>query len=169
MCCRDDLRPSGPFDQREVETRNDVLVYTTPVLKQNLEVTGPIFAETYVSSSAVDTDITAKLVDVYPDGRAFNITDGILRLRYRDSAELPELLRPDQIYKVKVDLGSTSNVFLAGHRLRLEISSSNYPRLDRNLNVASSPEAGGPFVKATNRIYHDAAHPSSLLLPIIPQ
>ena len=168
MCCRDDLRASGPFDQREVEARNDVLVYTTPVLEQNLEVTGPIVAETYVSSSALDTDITAKLVDVYPDGRAFNITDGILRLRYRDSAELPELLRPDQIYKVKVDLGSTSNVFMAGHRLRLEISSSNYPHFDRNLNVASSPESGGPLVKATNRIYHDAAHPSSLLLPIIP-
>jgi putative CocE/NonD family hydrolase len=168
LCCDNVKRPSGPFDQSTIETRKDVLVYTTPVLPKNLEVTGPLATELYVSSSAVDTDVTAKLVDVYPDGRSFNISEGILRLRYRESLETPKLLEPGHIYKVRVDLGATSNVFLAGHRIRLEISSSNFPNFNRNWNTAANPAYNGATVAAENRIFHDRAHPSVLILPVIP-
>jgi uncharacterized protein len=172
LCCTHDQvtqEPSGAFDQREVEKRNDVLVYTTGAFDKDFEVTGPLTAEIYVSSSAVDTDITAKLVDVWPNGFAQNLADNVQRLRYRNSAEKPELLEPGKIYKVSIDTGATSNVFRAGHRLRLEISSSNFPRFDRNLNTAESPEHGSKFVKAENRIYHDADHPSAIILPVIPE
>jgi hypothetical protein len=125
-------------------------------------------AEIYVSSSAPDTDLTAKLVDVWPNGFAQNLADNIQRLRYRNAAEKPELLQPGKIYKVVIDVGATSNVFRAGHRLRLELSSSNFPRFDRNLNTAESPENGTRFVSAENRIYHDAEHPSAIVLPVIP-
>src|SRR5204863_4389067 len=127
--------PPGPRDQRPAEARNDVLVYSTPILANDLEVTGPITLELYASSSAVDSDFTAKLVDVWPNGFAQNLTEGIIRTRYRDSQEQPELMNPGQIYKFTVDLWATSNVFLKGHRLRLEISSSNFPRFDRNFNT----------------------------------
>jgi putative CocE/NonD family hydrolase len=131
--------PAGPFDQRVVEGRQDVLVYTTSAFPKAFEVTGPVSAELYLSSSAVDTDIVAKLVDVYPDGRAINLSEGILRLRYRNSFERAELMNPGEIYKVVVDLWSTANVFLPGHKLRLEVSSSSFPRFDRNLNTGGSP------------------------------
>jgi uncharacterized protein len=170
LCCSHDQvqDPSGAFDQSEIEKRNDILVYTTSAFDKDFEVTGPLTAEIYVSTSAVDTDITAKLVDVWPNGFAQNLADGVQRLRYRNSADKPELLEPGKIYKVTVDVGATSNVFRAGHRLRLEISSSNFPRFDRNLNTAESPEHGSKFVKAENRIYHDAGHPSAIVLPVIP-
>ncbi len=168
LCCANDKRASGPFDQSTIETRKDVLVYTTPILGEDVEVTGPLAAELYVSSSAVDTDVTGKLVDVYPDGRSFNISEGILRLRYRESPESQKFLEPGQIYKVRVDLGATSNVFLAGHSIRLEISSSNFPNFDRNLNTAANPAYKSASVEATNRIFHDRAHPSVLILPVIP-
>ena len=116
----------------------------------------------------MDTDFTAKLVDVGPDGFARNLTEGIIRARYRDSAEKANLLTPGQAYKFTIDLWSTSNVFLKGHALRLEISSSNFPRFDRNLNTAEQPESGKKYVSATNIIYHDAQHPSALVLPIVP-
>jgi uncharacterized protein len=172
LCCTHDQviqEPSGAFDQREVERRNDVLVYSTESLSQDLEVTGLVGAEVYVSSSAVDTDVTAKLVDVRPDGFAQNLTDNVQRLRYRNSPERPELLEPGKIYKIIFEIGATSNVFRAGHRIRLEISSSNFPRFDRNLNSAASPESGATFVPAENRIYHDAQHPSAIVLPVIPK
>ena len=145
------------------------MVYTTPALQEDMEVTGPISVELYASSSAVDTDFTAKLVDVRPDGYAQNLTDGILRARYRTSQEKPELMQPGNIYKFTIDVWATSNVFLAGHRLRLEISSSNFPQFDRNLNTGEDPERGSRWVKATNSIYHDREHPSALILPLIPR
>lgn len=160
--------PPGPLDQRAVETRPDVLVYTTPAFKQDTEVTGHVTLELYVSSSAVDTDFVGKLIDVAPNGKAENLTDGILRARYRASEEKPELMNPGEVYKLSIDLWSTSNVFLAGHKLRLEIESSNFPRFDRNLNNGLSPETSTSAVKATNVIYHDKAHPSALILPMIP-
>ncbi len=168
LCCDSQhLRP-GPRDQRPNEARNDVLVYSTPAFSQNVEVTGPISLELYAASSAVDTDFTAKLVDVGPDGFAQNLTEGIIRARYRDSQEKADFLTPGQVYKFTIDLWSTSNVFLKGHALRLEISSSNFPRFDRNLNTAEQPESGQQFVSATNVVYHDAQHPSALVLPVVP-
>jgi putative CocE/NonD family hydrolase len=168
LCCDSQHLQPGPRDQRPNEARNDVLVYSTPAFSQNIEVTGPVSVEFYASSSAVDTDFTAKLVDVGPDGFAQNLTEGIIRARYRDSQENAELLKPGQVYKFTIDLWSTSNVFLKGHALRLEISSSNFPRFDRNLNTAEQPELGQQFASATNVIYHDAQHPSALILPIVP-
>lgn len=160
--------PPGPLDQRAIENRPDVLVYTTPAFTKDTEVTGPVTLELYVSSSAVDTDFAGKLVDVRPDGSAENLTEGILRARYRVSMEKPELMNPGQVYKLTINLWSTSNVFLAGHKLRLEIESSNFPRFDRNLNNGLDPETSNSPVKATNVIYHDSKHASALILPIIP-
>jgi putative CocE/NonD family hydrolase len=159
----------GPRDQREVELRDDVLVYSTPVLDQPIEVTGPIQLCLFVSSSARDTDFTGKLVDVFPDGRAMILTEGILRTRYRNSFSVPELLEPDTIYELRLDLWSTANVFLPGHRIRLEVSSSNFPRFDRNSNTGGDLiiETVDQYRPAINRIHHDAQHPSRLILPII--
>ena len=151
-----------------MENREDVLIYSTPALNQDVEVTGPVTLELYVSSLAVDTDFTGKLVDVGPDGFARNVTEGILRTRYRTSREKPELMNPGQIYKLSISLWSTSNVFLVGHRLRLEVSSSNFPRFDRNLNTGENQAESTRLVKAANVVYHDAKHPSSLVLPVVP-
>jgi putative CocE/NonD family hydrolase len=172
LCCAHDQvmqEPSGAFDQDEVEKRDDVLVFTTPAFEKDFEVTGPLTADLFVSSSAPDTDITAKLVDVWPNGFAQNLSDGIQRLRYRESADRADLMEPGKIYKVAIDIGATSNVFRTGHKLRLEVSSSNFPRFDRNLNTEESPERGSKFTKAVNRIYHDAEHPSAIVLPVIPE
>jgi putative CocE/NonD family hydrolase len=160
--------PAGPLDQRSVESRRDVLVYTSAPFAADTEVTGPVSLELYASSSALDTDFTGKLVDVAPDGTAINLTDGILRARYRDSMERASLMNPGETYRLVVDLWSTSNVFLAGHRLRVEVASGNFPRFDRNPNTGASPEAGGPYAKATNVIRHDRDHPSALVVPVVP-
>lgn len=160
--------PAGPHNQSEVEKRNDVLVFTSEELKSELEVTGPVKVILYAASMAEDTDWTAKLVDVHPDGRAFNLCDGIIRARYRQSRDNPSLIKPSQIYRYEIDLWTTSNAFLSGHRIRVEISSSNFPRFDRNLNTSEAFGAGTKPVKATQTIYHDAEHPSHVLLPIIP-
>lgn len=159
----------GPVDQSVVDGREDILCYTTPVLDEPLEVTGHVQLKVFVSSSAVDTDITAKLVDVFPDGRAFNLCDGMLRLRYRDDLSQPAPLTPGEVYEVTVKLGVTSNVFLPGHRLRLDISSSNFPRFDRNTNTGGfiSGESIDEAIVATNRVHHGPAQPSRLILPII--
>src|SRR5262249_40180515 len=133
--CAANQTKEGGIDQSDLETRQDVLVYTTAPLAQGLDVTGPIELTVYLSSSAKDTDLTGKLVDVYPDGRAFNVQEGILRVRYRNSFERPELMAPGQVYPVKIDLHATSNYFGPGHRIRVEISSSNFPRFERNLNT----------------------------------
>jgi len=168
LCCDPHHLPAGPLDQRPAESRDDVLVYSTPAMMSDVEVTGPISLELYATSSAVDTDFTAKLVDVAPDGLAQNLTEGILRARYRNSTENAEMLNPGQVYKFNLDLWSTSNVFRKGHILRLEVSSSNFPRFDRNLNTGEDPEAGQRFVSATNTVLHDSAHPSALILPVVP-
>jgi putative CocE/NonD family hydrolase len=159
---------AGPIDQRPTESRSDVLVYTTPAFAQDTEVTGPVTLELYVSSSAVDTDFTGKLIDVWPNSNAENLIDGILRARYRNSMEKAEFMNPGDTYKLTINLWSTSNVFLAGHKLRVEVSSSNFPRFDRNLNTGEDPESGKRMAKAANVIYHDHEHPSVLILPIVP-
>jgi uncharacterized protein len=160
---------AGPVDQRRVESREDVLCYTTPVLDHPVEVTGHVSLTLFVSSSAVDTDFTGKLVDVFPDGRAIFLTDGILRARYRNSLAQPEPLTPEQVYEVTLDLSVTSNVFLPGHRIRLEVSSSNFPRFDRNTNTGSAvTEDGAEDVRvAVNRVFHGPGRASRLVLPVI--
>jgi hypothetical protein len=168
LCCGAPPPGNGPQDQRPAEARSDVLVFTTPAFTQDMEVTGPIGADLYVSSSAVDTDFTAKLVDVWPNGFAQNLTDGILRMRYRNSNEKPELANPGEIYRITIDMWATSNVFLAGHKLRLEISSSDFPRFDRNLNTGEIQATSTRMAKASNVIFHDKEHPSALILPVIP-
>jgi hypothetical protein len=167
LCCDSWHLAPGPRDQRVVENREDVLVYSTPAFADDTEVTGPISLELFAKSSAVDTDFTAKLVDVAPDGFARNLTEGILRARYRESQERPTLMNPGEVYRFTIDLWSTSNVFLKGHTLRLEVSSSNFPRFDRNLNTGEQASTGRNFVPATNTIYHDAEHPSVLVLPMV--
>ena len=159
----------GPRDQRSVEAREDVLCYSTPILEKPVEVTGPIELVLFVSSSARDTDFAGKLVDVYPDGRAEILTDGILRARYRESFSEPKLMEVGEIYELHLDLWATSNVFKIGHRIRLEVTSSNFPRFDRNTNTGGTieTETEKDFIQALNRISHDAAHPSHLILPII--
>ena len=160
---------AGPRDQRALETRADVLCYTSDVLAADLEVTGPVSLVLHVSSSACDTDFTGKLIDVFPDGRAIILTDGILRARYRKSLSAPALMTPGTVYELTLDLIATANLFRAGHRLRLEVSSSNFPRFDRNTNTGGviAEETAADFVTATNRVWHDGTHPSHLLLPVI--
>ncbi|HXJ04234.1 MAG TPA: CocE/NonD family hydrolase [Candidatus Acidoferrum sp.] len=168
LCCGALPTGIGPEDQRPAEARADVLVFSTPAFTKDTEVTGPVTLDLYVSSSAVDTDFTGMLVDVWPNGFAQNLTSGILRMRYRNSQEKPELANPGETYHVTVDLWATSNVFLAGHKLRLEVSSSNFPRFDRNLNTGEVQARGTHMIKATNVVYHDKARPSALILPVVP-
>ncbi|MGB2628030.1 MAG: CocE/NonD family hydrolase [Candidatus Acidiferrum sp.] len=168
LCCDGEHLAPGPMDQRIPEGRNDVLIYSSATLDHDLEVTGLVRLEFFASSSAVDTDFTAKLVDVSPDGIAINLTEGILRAKYRDSQEAATMLEPAKVYALAIDLWSTSNVFRAGHQIRLEISSSNFPRFDRNLNTAGSTAASAAMVSATNTILHDSRHPSALILSVVP-
>ncbi len=167
LCCDGDHLAPGPRDQRAVETRPDVLVYSTPPLDQDTEVTGPITLELYAATSAVDTDFTAKLVDIGPDGFAQNLTEGILRGRYRESTTEAKLLDPGKKYLFHIDMWATSNVFLKGHRIRVEVSSSNFPRFDRNLNTGKVAATDQTMVKATNTVFHDKDHPSALVLPLV--
>jgi putative CocE/NonD family hydrolase len=157
----------GPVDQRPIEGR--VLTYTSDVLDGDLAVVGPVAAVLHAASSARDTDWVVRLCDVWPDGRSLPVCDGILRARYRDSLEQLALLTPGEVHEFRVDLSSTAQVFEAGHRLRVQVTSSDFPRYDRNLNT------GGPFAGeshsdvATNTVFHDAARPSHVVLPILPK
>ena len=157
----------GPYDMRQVEERADVLVYTTPPLKKDLEVTGPVKAVVFASSSAVNTDFTAKLVDVYPDGRAIRSCEGIIRADHRDPDLPPSPIVPGEVYEYTIDLWATSNVFLEGHQLRVEISSSNFPRFDRNLNTGNFFATDTSIVKAEQSIYYGPEYPSRMILPVI--
>jgi putative CocE/NonD family hydrolase len=159
----------GVRDQRPVEERADVLVFTSEPLDKPLEVTGPITVELWASSNAVDTDFTAKLIDVRPDGYAMNLLDGMIRARYRDSTTDPELMEPNKPYRFTIDLWATSNVFLPGHQIRLEISSSNFPRFDRNLNTGQPFGEGDAGTLASQTIYHQTDRPSAVILPVIPR
>jgi putative CocE/NonD family hydrolase len=169
LCCGALPTGIGPQDQRPAEARNDVLVYSTPAFAKDTEVTGPVSLDLYVSSSAVDTDFTGMLIDVWPNGFAQNLTSGILRLRYRNSPQKPQPVIPGETYHIVLDLWATSNVFAAGHKLRLEVSSSNFPRFDRNLNTGEEQAHATRMIKATNVVYHDKARPSALMLPIVPR
>jgi len=177
----------GAFDQREapqffgcrapfraLEKRADVLVFATPPLAADIEVTGPIEARLWIASDAVDTDFTVKLLDVYPpnedypEGFAMNLTDGILRCRYRDSWQQPQLMEPGRIYAIKIEAFPTSNLFKAGHRIRIDVSSSNFPHFDFNPNTGEPEGKATRMQIATNRVYTDMDHPSHVVLPVIP-
>jgi putative CocE/NonD family hydrolase len=168
VCCNPRIFPWGPMDQQPVEKRDDVLVYTTPVLSEDLEVTGRVEVRLIASSTAPDTDFSAKLVDVFPNGVARILTDGMLRARYRKSLSKPELLKPGEATEFKIDAGVTSNVFLKGHRIRIEISSSNFPRFDRNPNTGRLIADEKEMEPATQTIHHDRKHESYVLLPVVP-
>lgn len=158
----------GARDQATVEERNDVLVYTTPPLAEGVEITGPISLVLYVSSSAKDTDITAKLVDVHPDGTAYNIQDGILRLRYREGFTRKVFMEEGEVYEVTIDMSITSRYFDKGHKIRLQVSSSNFPNYERNLNTGGNNYDESSWVVAENTVHHSLQYPSHLLLPVIP-
>jgi uncharacterized protein len=168
LCCGATTKP-GPYDQRPNESRADVLVFSTPPLARDTEVTGNIRLELFASSSAVDTDFTALLVDVEPSGYARFLTDGIVRARYRSGTKKAEPMEPGRAYRYDVDLWATSNLFKAGHRIRLYVSSSNFPRFNRNLNTGEATLGASRVVKAQQTVFHDAEHPSALVLPVIPR
>jgi putative CocE/NonD family hydrolase len=167
LCCWQAALPPGAYDQREVEARPDVLVYSTAPLEHDLEVTGPLEMHLWAATSAPDTDFTAKLVDVGPCGYARNVQDGIVRARYRLSPQEARPIEPGVAYEYTIDLQATSNLFLAGHRIRVEIASSNFPRYDRNPNTGHPAGIDAELWPATQTILHDAAHPSYIVLPVI--
>ena len=167
-CCWPTLVPWGPYDQRDVEMRADVLCYTSDALDTDLEVTGPIRVVLWAATDGRDTDWTAKLVDVWPSGRAINLCDGIIRARFREGFEREALLEPGRVERYEIELMATSNVFLAGHRIRLEVSSSNFPRFDRNPNTGAPIGRDAEVRVARQTVLHTAAAPSHVVLPVIP-
>ena len=169
LCCNPYFMSSGAFDQREIEAREDVLVYSSPPLERDVEVTGPVAVTLWAATSATDTDFTAKLVDVCEKGCARNLTDGIIRARYRDSASAPSLLEPGRAYCYTIDLWATSNVFKRGHSIRIEVSSSNFPRFDRNPNTGGAVAEDSELKPALQTVLHDSRHPSHVTLPIVPR
>jgi putative CocE/NonD family hydrolase len=158
-----------PVDRRDIQKRSDVLVYTSAPLTESLEVTGPVQLVLWIASSASDTDFTAALSDVQPDGTARALTDGILRARYRHGKTTPELLTPGRRDEVRIEIGATSNVFLPGHRIRLEVSSSNFPRYDRNPNTGGTFGTDATTVVAQQTVFHDSTARSYLVLPVVPR
>ena len=160
---------AGPHDRRPVERRDDVLVYTSEVLERDLEVTGPVEMTLYASSSARDTDFAATLVDVYPDGRAINICEGFQRSRFRESIEESTLIEPGRVYRYTIDMWETSIVFKAGHRIRVEVTSSNFPRMDRNPNTGNRPGMDAELQVASQAVHHGGERASHITLPVIPR
>ena len=162
------LQIGGPDDYAEIGKRPDVLTFTTPPLTEDLEVTGPVGARLFVSSSAVDTDFAAMLVDVHPDGFCQRLCDGIVRARYREGVDREVFMEPGQVYELDIDMWNTCEVFKAGHQVRLQVSSAAFPKFDRNLNTGEPIFSATRMEVAENRIWHDPAHPSSVVLPVIP-
>ncbi|HET9257885.1 MAG TPA: CocE/NonD family hydrolase [Pseudonocardiaceae bacterium] len=167
-CCGAMGGSQGPYDQQSVEQRPDVLVYTSAPQDTDTEVTGPISVTLYASSSAPDTDWTAKLVDVYPDGTAVNLNNGIQRASFRESSTAPTPIEPGRVYQYTIAVWPTSNLFRAGHRIRLEISSSDFPQFDPNPNTGSWLGESTEARIAHQRVLHDSQYPSALVLPVIP-
>lgn len=168
-CCSPNIVPWGPYDQRPVEMRPDVLCYTSDVLETDVEITGPIKLILYASTDGLDTDWTAKLIDVSETGYAMNLCDGIIRARFREGFEEPLLLAPNEIYRYEINVGVTGNVFMKGHKIRLEVSSSNFPRYDRNPNTGREISTETELRTAHQTIAHNKGYPSHIVLPIIPR
>ena len=167
-CCNPEIVPWGPYDQRPVEMRGDVLCYTSAPLENDIEVTGPIKLTLFAESDARDTDWTGKLVDVGPDGYALNLCDGIIRARFRDDPSDPTLLDSGKVYEYQIDLNVTGNVFKRGHRIRIDVSSSNFPRFDRNPNTGGLLGHELEFRTARQTVHHSSRYPSHVTLPVIP-
>ena len=168
VCCTGNAISAGAFDQRKMETREDILVYTSPPFADGVELSGPITPTLYVSSDARDTDFTVKVIDVYPDGRAFNLDESIQRMRYREGYDKPLVwMAPGQVYKVTLQPLTTSNYFAPGHRLRIEVSSSNFPRFDRNLNTGGRNFDESKTVVARNAVHHSRQYPSQVVVTVV--
>jgi len=168
VCCTGGAIQAGSFDQQELEaSRQDILVYTTEPFADGLEVSGTIGITLHVSSDAPDTDFTVKLIDVYPDGRAFNLDETIQRARYRDGYDRQVFMEPGQVYELEVSPMSTSNYFAPGHSLRIEVSSSNFPRFTRNLNTGGRNYDESEGIVANNKVHHSAAYPSHIRIPVV--
>ncbi len=167
VCCTGNAIKGGAFDQQQMETRNDILVYTTAVLEEGVEISGFIESTLYVSSDAKDTDFTIKLIDVHPDGKAYNLDETIQRVRYREGYDKEVFMEKDKVYKVDLTAMSTSNYFKKGHRIRIEVSSSNFPRFARNLNTGGNNYDEKEGVVAHNKIHHSSKYTSQIRLPMI--
>ena len=166
-CCTGNAIKAGSFDQQQMETRNDILIYTSEVLKEGIEVSGFIETTLYVSSDVKDTDFTIKLIDVHPDGSAYNLDETIQRVRYREGYNKEVFMESSKVYKVELTPMSTSNYFKEGHRIRIEISSSNFPRFARNMNTRGNNYDEKNGITAHNKIHHSLTHPSQIRLPIV--
>ncbi|MBI3261925.1 MAG: CocE/NonD family hydrolase, partial [Acidobacteria bacterium] len=170
VCCTGNAVQAGSFDQRKMESREDILVYTSAPFKDGTEVSGPITPTLYVSSDAKDTDFTVKVIDVYPDGRAFNLDESIQRMRYREGYDRPLVwMEKAKVYKVTLQPLNTSNYFASGHRLRIEVSSSNFPRFDRNLNTGGNNYDESTGVVAHNAVHHSKQYPSQVTITVVPR
>jgi len=166
VCCMGNALDAGAYDQRQLETRDDILVYSTDPLKEGVEVTGSVEITLYVSSDANDTDFTVKLIDVYPDGTAYNLDETIQRARYREGYDKEVFMEEGEVYPLELSPLSTSNYFAPGHQIRIEVSSSNFPRFERNLNTGGNNFDESEPVVAKNRVHHSSAYPSQVRLPI---
>ena len=158
----------GPRDQRLVQGRNDILVYTSEPVQKDLEITGRILCKLYASSTATDTDFTAKITDVYPNGYSQILREGVIRARYRNSFKKQELISPGTVYEYTIDLWSVSHVFKQGHKIQVEISSSNFPKYDSNPNTGHRFGEDAEMQKATQTIFHESRYPSHVILPVVP-
>jgi hypothetical protein len=168
VCCTGTAVQAGAFDQRRMEAREDILIYTSDAFREGTEVSGPITPTLYVSSDAKDTDFTVKILDVYPDGRAYNLDESIQRMRYRDGYDKPlAWMESGKVYKVTLQPLTTSNFFEAGHRLRIEVSSSNFPRFDRNLNTGGRNYDESKGVVARNAVHHSKLYPSQITVTVV--
>jgi putative CocE/NonD family hydrolase len=167
-CCSWATGPQGQFDQSAIEQRGDILVYSSRPFEKPLEVTGPITMTLYAKSTAPDTDFTVKLVDVFPDGTAINLANGVQDARFRDSLSDPSLIHPGEVYKYTIHVWPTSNLFLPGHKIRVEISSSDFPQFAPNPNTGEPFGTSAKWETAKQTILHDLEHPSSITLPVIP-
>jgi putative CocE/NonD family hydrolase len=167
VCCTGNAVKGGSFDQYQMETRNDILVYTTPPLEKGVEISGFIESTLYVSSDAKDTDFTIKLIDVYPDGSAYNLDETIQRARFREGYEKEVFMEEGEVYKIDLTPLSTSNFFKKGHQIRIEVSSSNFPRFERNLNTGGANYNESKGVIAKNKIHHSKEYPSQIRLPFV--
>jgi putative CocE/NonD family hydrolase len=169
VCCAGNAIQGGSFDQSQLELREDVLVYTSEALTEGMEVTGFIESTLFVSSTGADTDITLKLVDVHPDGKAYNLDETIQRMRFREGYDKEVFMEKGKVYQVNMSPMVTSNYFAPGHRIRIEISSSNFPRFERNLNTGGDNYNESKAIAVQNTIHHSKTYPSVIKLPVAPQ